>query len=66
MTDPAAPADRTPLSHTHARARTHTPDSRCPTVQGHTDVIDLLLKHGADVNRAKADGATPLFAAAQQ
>jgi hypothetical protein len=36
------------------------------TAQGHTDVIELLLEHKADVNRAKSDGATPLFAAAQQ
>lgn len=34
--------------------------------QGHTEVIEVLLEHGADVNRAKSDGATPLFAAAQQ
>eukprot|EP01048_Picozoa_sp_COSAG05_P016942 COSAG05_NODE_2247_length_3345_cov_3.970425_1_plen_802_part_00 len=28
--------------------------------------MELLLKHDADVNKAKSDGATPLFAAAQQ
>jgi ankyrin repeat protein len=35
-------------------------------LQGHVDVIELLLENGADVNKAKSDGATPLFAAAQQ
>ena len=34
--------------------------------QGHVDVIELLLQNGANVNKAKKDGATPLFAAAQQ
>ena len=34
--------------------------------QGHVDVIELLLQNGANVNKAKKAGATPLFAAAQQ
>jgi ankyrin repeat protein len=52
------------------RASSPTPGASltadCRAVQGHVDVIELLLEHGADVNQAKSDGATPLFAAAQQ
>jgi NLR family CARD domain-containing protein 3 len=32
---------------------------------GHDSVCDLLLSHGADVNRAVNDGVTPLYIASQ-
>lgn len=34
--------------------------------QGHKEIVDILLQNDADVNKAKKDGATALFAAAQQ
>ena len=62
-----AGAPRHPHTHRLPHPRSHTLlTAAVATVQGHTDVIELLLEHKADVNRAKSDGATPLFAAAQQ
>ena len=34
--------------------------------QGHVELIDALLRRGADVNLPKANGATPLYLAAQE
>ena len=66
----AATAAATPHRRAPVRASSPTPGASltadCRAVQGHVDVIELLLEHGADVNQAKSDGATPLFAAAQQ
>jgi predicted LPLAT superfamily acyltransferase len=33
---------------------------------GHCDVVEALLRGGADVNKAKKDGTTPLFMASQK
>jgi hypothetical protein len=47
--------------HTHNHSLMHT---ACR--EGHTDVVDLLIKHGADVNVQRTnDGATALYIASQ-
>ena len=33
--------------------------------QGHKDVVTLLTRHHADVDKASTNGATPLYAAAR-
>ena len=35
-------------------------------MQGHVDVVRVLLEGGADIDKAIDDGATPLFIASQQ
>lgn len=46
--------------------QTGTPLLSCAALQGSTDIIKLLLDHGADVNRKDTHGQTPLILAAWQ
>lgn len=34
-------------------------------IPGNTDVLELLLSHGADINATNADNSTPLFFSCQ-
>jgi len=46
----------------------HTPNARelhSPLQEGHKEVTQLLLEHGAKTEAAKEDGETPLFTAAK-
>ena len=33
--------------------------------EGHVDVVRVLVEHGADMNKARNDGATPLIVASR-
>ena len=36
------------------------------SLKGHVDVVRMLVEHGADINKAKNTGATPLFMASSK
>ena len=61
-----APASRLRGHHGSMRPRRFNATDHAAAHQGHPRVVELLLRHGADVNQASNKGATPLAMAAQQ